>query len=204
MPDKRRYLRWVGIFNDDLKRDFYTDSFNKTLFDINAINFIEKFFNNCNNLNLLDTLLRTDVNTYLPFDLLVKVDITSMANSLEARSPFLDHKLMEFVASLPTGYKMKSFVKKYILKKIARDLIPRDNIHRRKMGFAVPEGEWFRNELKGFLYEILLSKKSLQRGYFRPECVRKIVHLHTEGKKDYSFQLWSLLMFELWYQRFID
>ena len=127
-----------------------------------------------------------------------------MANSLECRSPFLDHHLMEFAASLPAKFKMNRFVKKYILKKAVENIIPKDNIYRRKMGFAVPVGRWFRGELKGLLQETLLSQDSLKRGYFKPDKIKDIVFQHTSGQKDWSFQLWSLLMLELWHQRFQD
>lgn len=134
---------------------------------------------------------------------MVKVDIVSMANSLEARSPFLDHKLMEFAAKLPAGYKIKNGVKKYILKKAIKGLVPRENIYRKKMGFGLPVGKWFRHDLKSFITDILLSDQSLNREYFKPEVIRRIVQDHTQGRKDYSFQLWSLLMLELWHIRFM-
>lgn len=204
MPILERYIKWVGIFDENLKKNLYTDFFIKRLTDKDSIKFIGSFFNNSDSFNLLDALLRIDVHTYLPNDLLVKVDITSMANSLEARSPFLDHKLMEFAARLPAKYKMKNLIKKYLLKKAVKDLVPADNIYRRKMGFGVPVGAWFRSDLKGLLCETLLSKKSLQRGYFNPEFIKRIVHLHIDKKKDYSFALWALLMLELWHKRFMD
>ncbi len=97
---------------------------------------------------------------------------------------------------------MKNFVKKYILKQAIKGLIPDENIYRKKMGFGVPVGNWFRNELKGLLCETLLSKDFFGRGYFRPEAVNKMVDLHLKNKADYSAQLWALLMLELWHQRF--
>lgn len=199
-----RYIKWVGIFDKNLKKDLYTYSFAKCLTDMDSTKFMGTFFDNTDTFNFLDILLRTDVHTYLPNDLLVKVDITSMANSLEARSPFLDQNLMEFAARLPTKYKMKNLIKKYLLKKAVKNLVPFDNIYRRKMGFGVPIGNWFRSDLKGLLCGTLLSRKSLQRGYFNPEFIKRIVYLHIGKRKDYSFQLWSLLMLELWHQRFID
>jgi len=148
--------------------------------------------------------LITDTNIYLPDDLLVKVDIASMANSLEARSPFLDHKLMEFVAKLPGEYKIKGFIKKYILKRAIKDLVPHENINRRKMGFGVPIGSWFRNDLKSFLRDTLLSERSLGRGYFKQDAVRNIIDMHIGKKEDHAYRLWALLMLELWHRRFID
>jgi len=204
LPKENRYLRWVGIFDNQSKKNICRDAFLNRQSDPGCAKFMELFFSQSKNLSLLDRLLQADVNTYLPYDLLVKVDITSMANSLEARSPFLDHRLMEFAASLPTGYKMNRLVKKYILKKTVSRIIPRENIYRKKMGFGVPVGAWLRGELKGLLYENLLSKKSLERGYFKPEAIKEMVNLHVSRKKDYSYQLWALLMLELWHERFVE
>jgi len=201
LPVYQRYVRWVGIFNEKLKRDIYSDEFSNLVSHADPLQFVKPFLNSSNGLSFIDSLLYTDTMTYLPNDLLVKVDITSMANSLEARSPFLDHKLMEFVAKLPVEYKMKKFRKKYILKKAVENLIPRENIYRRKMGFGVPVGEWFRNDLKDFLHDNLLSTLSLSRGYFKAEAIKDMVKQHISKQKDYTFQLWSLLMLELWHQK---
>ncbi len=204
LPLNQRYVRWVGIFSENLKKNLYSEDFSKTISSVDSQRFIGQFLSDSNGLSLTDALLYTDTLTYLPNDLLVKMDIASMANSLEARSPFLDHKLIEFVAKLLPEFKLRKFVKKYILKKVAEDMIPKENIHRKKMGFGVPVGEWFRNELKDFLQQTLTSKGSLGRGYFKPEAVKEIVRRHIERQKDYSFQLWSLLMLELWHKRFMD
>lgn len=199
-----RYVKWVGIFDDEFKRTIYSDKFKHMTSGSNPLTFIKPFFSDFIVRHIIDDLLNVDVHTYLPNDLLVKVDIASMANSLEVRSPFLDHKLMEFVARLPAKYKLKGSIKKYILKKAIKGLVPNENIHRKKMGFTVPVGRWFRREMKEFLKEILLSESSLGRGYFRTEVIKSMVKDHISARRDYSFQLWSLLMLELWHQRFMD
>jgi asparagine synthase (glutamine-hydrolysing) len=204
LPLNQRYMRWVGILDENLKREIYTDEFSKEVLNLDSVGIILKYLNNPNGLTLLDKLLLTDTMTYLPNDLLVKVDITSMTNSLECRSPFLDHHLMEFTASLPAEFKIKRFIKKNILKKAVKNIIPHNNIHRRKMGFGVPVGVWFRGELKGFLQETLLSQDSLNRGYFKPDKIKDMVHKHASGQRDWGAQLWTLLMLELWHKRFID
>jgi asparagine synthase (glutamine-hydrolysing) len=204
LPTQRRYLKWISIFDDLAKRNLYSEDFMGSISPENASNLIKPFLESSDGISAIDSLLLTDTMTYLPYDLLVKVDITSMANSLEARSPFLDHKLMEFAAKLPAEYKMKNFVKKYILKKAIKDLIPHENIHRGKMGFGVPVGNWFRKDLKDFLSDTLFSKASFSRGYFKPEAIDKMVKLHIGNKADYSSQLWALLCLELWHQRFND
>jgi asparagine synthase (glutamine-hydrolysing) len=165
---------------------------------------LEKWFAKSNGAGTLDAVLLTDQMTYLPDDLLVKVDIASMANSLEARSPFLDHKVIEFAASLPENLKMRGFETKYLLKKLAARLVPREVIYRRKMGFGVPIGSWFRGEMKNFLRDALLSEKSLTRGIIKREMIEKYVEEHTKAKRDHAARLWSLLMLELWFRRFID
>ncbi len=157
-----------------------------------------------NGLGVLDATLLTDQMTYLPNDLLVKVDIATMANSLEARSPFLDHKLIEFAASLPENLKMSRLRTKSLLKKVAARLVPPEVVYRRKMGFGVPVGKWFRGEMKGFVRDVLLSETSLKRGIIKPAMIERYVTEHTNGEQDHAFQIWSLLMLELWFQRFID
>ena len=142
--------------------------------------------------------------TYLPNDLLVKMDIASMAVSLEARSPFLDHHLMELAASLPEKLKLRGLTTKYLLKRVLRKLVPAENLNRRKMGFGVPIGHWFRGAMQPFLRQTLFSEKALSRGLFKPEMVLQIVDQHAAGRSDHSHRLWSLLMLELWFQRFID
>src|SRR6185503_13174830 len=149
-------------------------------------------------------MLLTDQMTYLPNDLLVKVDIATMAVSLEARSPFLDHHVIEFAASLPQNLKLRRLTSKYLLKKVLRKLLPTENLNRRKMGFGVPIGHWFRGKMQPFLREVVLSDKALRRGLFKPEAVRQLIDLHVRGERDHSHQLWTLLMLELWFNRFID
>lgn len=204
LPKIERYFRWVSTFNRDAKKELYTDDFLRITGSLRASDFLERWFAKANGSGILDAALLTDQMTYLPNDLLVKVDIAAMANSLEARSPFLDHKLIEFAASLPEGLKMRRFETKSLLKKAAARLVPPEVVYRRKMGFGVPVGDWFRGGMKEFVREILLSEKALQRGIIHPEAMRRYVDEHTEARNDHAFQIWTLLMLELWFQRFID
>lgn len=205
LEPEQRYLKWLSIFENSFKYEsLYSQDFKKNINITNPSDYLAPYFDGSKGLNIIDRVSMVDINTTLPNDYLVKVDIATMANSLEGRSPFLDHKLMEFAVSLPAEYRMNGFTKKYILKKAIKDLVPKENIYRRKMGFGVPVGEWFRSELKGFLIENLLSRASLKRGYFRPQVVENIVNQHIQKKANYSQQLWSLLMLELWHQKFID
>ncbi len=204
LPKTERYLRWMSTFTREAKAEIYTKEFTETVADNHVSQLLDYWFAKSNGNGILDATLLTDQMTYLPNDLLVKVDIASMAVSLEARSPFLDHKVIEFAASLPENLKMKGLETKSLLKKVAAKLVPKEVIYRKKMGFGVPIGNWFRGEMKGFVRDILLSEKSLKRGIVKPEFIEKYVREHTESSKDHTFQIWTLLMLELWFQRFID
>ena len=204
LPRTERYFRWVSTFYGDAKNELYTTDFAASLSGRKAASLLDQWFAAANGTGTLDATLLADQMTYLPNDLLVKVDIATMANSLEARSPFLDHNLIEFAASLPESMKMKGLGTKTLLKKVAARLVPKEVIYRRKMGFGVPIGSWFRGEMKDFVRGVLLSEKSLKRGVVKPEILERYVNEHTTGERDHSFQLWTLLMLELWFQRFID
>lgn len=204
LPRTERYFKWISAFNRDAKKVLYTEEFSREISGSDPMWNLEKWFAKANGSGILDTMLLTDQMTYLPNDLLVKVDIASMANSLEARSPFLDHKLIEFAASLPEKFKASRFETKSFLKRIAARLVPRAVVYRQKMGFGVPIGKWFRGEMKEFVSEVLLSEKSLTRGIVKPEMLKNYVREHISGERDHAFQLWTLLMLELWFQRFID
>ena len=204
MPRVERYFRWNSAFDREAKADLYTADFRNAVDAVDASEFLRKWFATANGSGIVDTTMLVDQMTYLPNDLLVKVDIASMANSLEARSPFLDHKVIEFAASLPESLKMSGVETKSFLKKVAARLVPKEAIYRRKMGFGVPVGKWFRGEMKDFVREVLLSDASLKRGIIRPEMLRRYVDEHTNGVRDHAFRIWALLMLELWHRRFID
>ena len=213
LPQNERYLRWMSAVKPDMKNQLYSRQFHSEIETLTtngngvfglSSKVLGAYFDKAGGYGLTDTLLSVDQQTYLPNDLLVKVDIASMAVSLEARSPFLDHKVIEFAASLPEKFKLRGLQPKYLLKKIAARLVPREVIYRPKMGFGVPINHWFRGELKGFLREVLLSEKAQKRGLFKSEAVTQLVDAHLTGKRDNSPQLWTLLMLELWFQKFID
>lgn len=204
LPTTERYFRWQSSFSRQAKTELYTDEFAAKVKGFEAIDNLARWFNMPQANGILDKTLLADQMTYLPDDLLVKVDIATMANSLEARSPFLDHKVIEFAASLPESLKMRRYKPKYLLKKAAARLVPPEVIYRRKMGFGVPIGAWFRGSMKDFLKEVLLSESSLKRGIIRPEIMHRYVDEHITAKRDHAHQLWTLLMLELWFKRFID
>ena len=152
----------------------------------------------------MDGLLSVDVNSYLPDDLLVKVDRASMAVGLEARSPMVDHEFMEFAARLPAGMKMTLLDRKAIFKKALRKVLPAAILDRSKMGFGVPLDLWMRGDWKDLLHDVLLSRRALQRGYFDAGRLRRLIDEHGAGARDRHNQLWALLMLEVWHTTFID
>ncbi len=163
-----------------------------------------EFLNGRSHRSLLDAMLETDVNHYLPDDLLVKMDVATMAHSLEARSPLLDHHLMEFMARVPASFKIRDGQSKYLLKSALRGVLPDEVLDRPKMGFGVPLGQWLREGLREMLTDTVLSSTALARGYFRPEAVRGMVAAHLGGSNDYQYILWDLLLLERWHATFID
>ena len=203
-PVGERYLSWTSAISEELKAELCTTEFLARTSTAGALGCVQPWFEGNGEIDVVDRALMADTSNYLPNDLLVKVDIASMAVSLEARSPFLDHHVMEFAASLPARYKLRGVTTKYLLKNALKGLLPPENLTRSKMGFGVPIGRWFRGELKSFLAETILSDRALGRGYFKRESVNHLVEEHTDGRRDYAHQLWTLLMLEMWHQEFID
>jgi len=205
-PSDQRYLRWVSYFTPEAKRVLYTNDFGADLEQHDSTAWLLGRLDTLRRAGLSspDSLLAADVGSYLPEDLLVKMDIATMANSLEARSPFLDHTVMEFAARLPIDFKLRGMTLKYLLKKVARPLLPPGLLNRRKMGFGVPVGSWMRNELRPLIDDALLSPRALNRGYFRPDSIRRLVREHTAGIRDHASRLWALLWLEMWHQEFLD
>jgi asparagine synthase (glutamine-hydrolysing) len=144
-----------------------------------------------------------DTKTTLPDDLLVKADRITMCNSLELRVPFLDHVMLEFAAGLPTSYKVKGLATKRILKHAFGNRIPQEIIRRKKAGFPIPIQRWVQNELRGQVHDVLLSKKSLDRGYFKKSGVEKLLTAGDQGRP-VAKEIFSLLTLELLHQEFID
>lgn len=204
LPKVDRYLAWVNVLDKQTKEELYTKDFQNKIGHINPADNLARWFSQANGAGIVDSVLLTDTMTYLPDDLLVKVDIATMAVSLEARSPFLDHNVIEFAASLPENLKLRGLTTKYLLKKMLGRLLPQENLSRRKMGFGVPISHWFRGEMKPFLNEILLSEQASKRGIFKQEKVEQLIAHHINGTRDNGQGLWTLLMLELWFQKFID
>lgn len=195
-----RYLKWVGIFDGATLRGLMSPEFDELTRGAEDALLLKHF-------GYADAALNAqlhDMDQYLPDDLLVKVDIASMANSLEVRSPFLDREMVEFAVGLPMSLKIKGGSRKYILKKAFDGILPQSALHRRKQGFGVPIGDWLRRDLRSMAEDTILSDRALARGYFRREALSALVYEHTRGRADHAQRLWALLVLELWHREFID
>lgn len=200
----KRYRHWLGIFHEPLLERLYSPDFQASVCANADEDPFESAFREVKDLDPIDQAIALDTTFYLPHDLLVKMDIASMANSLEVRSPFLDYRLLEFCARLPGPMKIRRGRLKHLLKETMRAELPSAVLDRPKQGFGVPLGHWFRGELEPFLRELLLSPRALDRGLFRAEAIRQMVENHVQKTQDYAFHLWSLMMLEIWFQTYID
>jgi asparagine synthase (glutamine-hydrolysing) len=155
------------------------------------------------NRHWLSSLQYFDIKSYLPNDILTKVDRMSMAHSIEAREPLLDHKFVEFAATIPPELKLKGITTKYIFKRAMEGILPKEILYRPKRGFAIPLSQWFRGQLGPFVRDLLLSQRSLNRGIFRKAYIERLIELNDRGRS-MDLPLWTLITFELWCRRFID
>jgi asparagine synthase (glutamine-hydrolysing) len=202
--DEQRYFQRAGMFPTGVKNQLYSGDVEHELREVNPYATFEEYIRKQERLTFLESLLYLDLKTYLPYDILTKVDIASMMNSLEVRVPLLDHELVEFAATIPVELKIKRKISKYILKKAVSKFLPQEVLYKRKQGFAIPLEHWFRTELKDFAYDILTSKKLKERGLFSILYIQNILDEHQSGRGDYSPLIWALMYFELWCQMFMD
>lgn len=193
------YLNYICYFNEIQKREVLNKNFNS---NYSSEKLLKEKFNDSGVKNWLDRVLYADFNSYLPDALMPKVDIASMANSLESRSPFLDYRFLEFTAKIPPHLKIKKGIKKYIFKKALKSILPQDIIARNKMGFGVPLAKWFRSDLRDYVYDVLVKKQSKNSGFLNKEKIKEILDLHSSGKENFANHIFALLMLELWFQKY--
>lgn len=201
---ERRYLKWVGIFDTERRLEMYSPEFREQLNEFDTDQFLLDAYQLCPDRDFVTRTTATDVLSYLPCDILTKVDIASMAHSLECRSPFLDHHVAELAAAMPLKLKMNKGRGKQILTDTFSDFLPESIQTRKKMGFGVPLNSWFRHELKPLLFDVLLDQRALDRCIFDPTAVEQLISEHLNLQWDHSARLWSLLVLEMWFQTFID
>ena len=210
----RNFLRHLALSGADRFFDsniLFREAEKLSLFEPDAYEHIQnedprspwKQFLRNGKMHWLSALQYMDIKNYLPNDILTKVDRMSMAHSIEARVPLLDHKFVEFAATIPPELKLQGKTTKYIFKKAMEGILPDEILYRPKRGFAIPLGRWFRGQLSMYVRDLLLSRKSLGRGLFRKEYIERLIELNDRGRP-LDLQLWTLITFELWCRRFID
>jgi asparagine synthase (glutamine-hydrolysing) len=215
-PAEARYLGWMTTFDEAARMSLYSDAQLDLLTSAAAAladqseadpaSLLTKAFAAAARRDRITRAMVADLVTYLPGDLLVKVDLASMAHSLECRGPFLDHRVVELAVAMPLERKiqLRSGRSKLVLKRAFAELLPPPIKTRSKMGFGVPVSRWFREELRDRIRDVLLDPVCIDRGLFRPEAVRNLLDEHIDGKREHSYRLWALLMLELWFRNHID
>ncbi len=202
-PMARRYARFMSPFTIAQKHSLYTDGLRAHLAGSDPLDLIDEAYAASHADTVTGRVIDVDVNTYLPGDLLVKADITTMANSLEARSPLLDHVLMEWAAGLPLSYKVRGGRTKYLLRHAVAPWLPAELAGRPKKGFSVPLARWLRTDLRDLAHDLLTDRTARSRGLFRPPAVAELLRQHAAGI-DHASRLWALMQFELWHRMFVD
>ena len=204
MPPERRYLEWICVFNEARRAQLYADDFVARLPDRDPFDFLAAAYQRACTRDAVTGASLADLTTYLPCDLLTKVDLASMAHGLECRQPLLDYRVVELAAAMPIHLKQRGLNGKVILKEAFADLLPKAIRRRRKMGFGVPLERWFRHELRDFARDILLDHRSLSRGFFRPRGVRQLLDDHQSGRFNHAHRLWALVILEMWCREWLD
>jgi len=200
-PEISNYI-WWGAYNPTEKERLFSSEL-KFCFERNPYLPIFNHSKNCQARNTLDRLSYLDLKLYLQDDLLVKGDRMSMANSLEIRVPFLDHTFVDFATSIPNSLKLKGLKTKYILKKTMGPHLPREAIHRPKIGFDIPLGVWIRNELRDFTLSVLSPSNLKNHGFFNNSYIEKLLNEHFEGLHNHRQLLWPLIIFQFWYDEYM-
>jgi asparagine synthase (glutamine-hydrolysing) len=198
-----RYLRFLCHFSASEKASLYTPELAARFAEDATAHAFATRLGASQAADTVSRLQNLDVETYLPDDILAKVDVASMTHSLEARAPLVDHHVVELGAALPGRLKLRAGRGKYILKKAFADLVPAEIVRRRKKGFALPTGPWLAGRLHGFARELLLSTSARQRGLFRPEAVEDLLDRHRGGE-DHGERLWNLIVLETWQRELVD
>lgn len=199
-----RYASKIRYFNRLQKSRLYTNEIKSQLGRLHGLEPLYQLAASNHYRDPLDRILATDTQLYLPDDILVKVDIASMASSLEVRSPFLDYRVVEFAASLPSSLKLQDGISKRILKRAARDLLPAAILDRPKWGFGLPVHDWMRQDLGKLSSEVLLDRSARSRELFSQDYIQCMLASHESGQQNLGHQLWLLLNFELWSRTFLD
>jgi asparagine synthase (glutamine-hydrolysing) len=203
LPQETRYVSQYGNLYTPLLRELYSRKMQEARL-ADAETFVARLMRESSALNPVDRLLDVDINGYLVDNIFVKVDIASMAHSLEVRSPMVDQEVVSLAEQLPPSLKLWGLRGKRILRMAMADLVPPRIMHRPKQGFGIPHARWLRGDLRSMARDVLLSPRALGRGYFEPAALRRLLDDHDSGLVDHGLRIWNLLWLELWHRRFID
>lgn len=204
MPQEEMYLQWVGYFSEAEKRSMYTPEFAKEVASRDSGDFLRQLFRRGDALEPMTRLGYVDMASFLSGNCLEYADRMAMANSLEMRCPFADHRIQELGLAIPFSWKYQSRQTKSILREAMGGILPTSILTRKKMGFNPPVPQWLTHELRPMLTEFLSERSVSSRGIFRPDAVKLLQQEHLQGKRDNALKLWGLLMLELWFRMYID
>lgn len=202
--ESARFVSWFPLFHREMKDALFSAGLKRSCNGASAEKIFAQHLGRVKTTDPLSRMLYVDTKLWLPDDLLARGDKTSMAASVEARVPLLDHKLVEFAAALPSHLKLKRLTRKYLLRKVSKPWLPAPILERKKKGFPMPTSVWFRKEARAFVRDTLSTATLQRRGLFNPTCVEKLLDEHEAGSADYGSQIWGLLNVELWHRLFLD
>jgi asparagine synthase (glutamine-hydrolysing) len=189
----------LGIF-PWIQEQLYSRDLKDQVVQHDPLAFSRRILKHAGHLDAVSRYQYLDTLQYLPADILTKVDRMSMANSLEVRSPLLDYTVVEYLATLPLSFKLRGGTSKYLLRKLCERLLPASVLTKRKQGFAIPKDRWFQNDLRAFAEDLLLDRRTLARGYFRKNSLKRLLKHHASGQRDYSTWIWCLIVLEMWHR----
>lgn len=204
LPPEEAYISWVNLLQRDVRHELLSQKITDSATDPAGEQFLHNYLTGSTSDDLLDNIAALDINGYLPEYQLTYMDRMSMAHSLEVRSPLCDYKLIEYVTSLPTSFRLKGTRSKHILKEVAKQWLPHNIVERKKVGFDSPIGQWFKTDLRNFLNTFLAEEQIKKSGLLNPAGVQTVINDHLSGKKDYSLQIWSIIALEAWYRIYIE
>ena len=201
--DVARHHSWFGSFSIDQQKSLFTRGvLAETEGDIYSG--VRELVGRSDAKNVIEQMQYADINFYLAEDILTKVDRAAMAVSLETRAPFLDPRVGQFAASIPVEYKLKGKSGKVVLKEAMKDLLPHEILHRPKKGFGIPIAEWLKGRLNSLLNDLLAPERLRSQGLFDSDYVQKLIREHETAKASHHKELWTLLVFQLWYDQFLN
>ncbi len=198
------YLRRLTLFDSSARASLYSPDLHRHIDGWDSQTVLRSWVQRLPATDFRNRMLYADTHFYCPEDCLTKVDRMTMAWSLEARVPLLDHTLVEFMASAPPDLKLRGLTSKYLLRQTVRDLLPAPLLAKRKQGFSIPLGGWLRGPLRGTLRDTLLGDRARRRGWLRPEVIERMINQHITGERDHANRLWALLALELWAREYVD